>query len=147
MRRVTKHSIIGVIGRGRGMNMNMKYSLNLFGYSVDCKFTFQNGKMYLEITEEEQTFLRAYLLRVLVKYGYEPQASDTLEHLVQHAIEIEKDINGHLSEPKLKLPYEFQPEIKEMLINAAELQGISATQLLIRLIEKKYQSVFGEEEE
>lgn len=122
----------------------MKYSLNLFGYTIDCQLTFSNGKMQIEIAEEDQSSLRSYLLRVLVKYGYEPKASDTLECLVEHAIEAEKGMNGHLNEPKLKLPYEFQPEIKEKLIEAAELQDMSATQLLIRLIERKYQSIFGE---
>ncbi|WP_289141820.1 hypothetical protein [uncultured Brevibacillus sp.] len=124
----------------------MKYNLNLFGYGVECQLTFSNDKMHMEIAEEDQLSLKAYLLRVLVRYGYEPKANDTLENLVQHAIEFEKGMNGHLSEPKLKLPYEFQPEIKEKLIEAAELQGMSATQLLIRLIERKYQSIVGEEE-
>jgi hypothetical protein len=101
--------------------------------------------MHIEITEEDQAALRAYLLRVLVKYGREPGSHDSLESLIQDAIEIEKGMNGHLSEPKLKLPYEFQPEIKEKLIEAAELQDMSATQLLIRLIERKHQSVFGKE--
>ncbi|ETT31338.1 hypothetical protein C162_32326, partial [Paenibacillus sp. FSL R7-269] len=41
------------------------------------------------------------------------------------------------------LPYEFQPEIKEKLIEAAALQEISATQLLIRIIENKYQEIIG----
>lgn len=123
----------------------MKYSLNLFGYSIDCQLTFLDGKMYIEIHEEDQFSLRAYLLRVLARYGREPGQQASLEFLIQNAIEIEKSMNGHLSEPKLKLPYEFQPEIKEMLIEAADLQNMSATQLLIRLIEKKYQSVFGEE--
>ncbi|BFH60183.1 hypothetical protein [Paenibacillus azoreducens] len=123
----------------------MKYNLNLFGYTVDCLLSFPNGTMRIEISEEDQAALRAYLLRVLVKYGREPQPQDSLENLVRDAIEIEKGMNGHLSEPKLKLPYEFQPEIKEKLIEAAELQDMSATQLLIRLIERKHQNVFGKE--
>lgn len=123
----------------------MRYTLNLFGYSIDCQLAFPDGKMHIDIAQEDQASLRAYLRRVLVKYGREPQATDTLEQLVQHAIEVENNMSGHLSEPKLKLPYEFQPDIKEKLIEAAELQDMSATQLLIRLIEKKYQSVFGEE--
>ncbi|MCY9757325.1 hypothetical protein M5X00_24165 [Paenibacillus alvei] len=123
----------------------MKYSLNLFGYALDCQLTFSNGQLHIEITEENQSALRAYLSRVLVKYGHELNKTDTLESLVERAIEVEKSMNGHLSEPKLKLPYEFQPEIKEKLIKAAELQDMSATQLLIRLIERKYQSVFEEE--
>ncbi|MCY9543615.1 hypothetical protein M5X17_20650 [Paenibacillus alvei] len=123
----------------------MKYSLNLFGYALDCQLTFSNGQLYIEIAEENQLALRAYLSRVLVKYGHELNKTDTLESLVERAIEVEKSMNGHLSEPKLKLPYEFQPEIKEKLIKAAELQDMSATQLLIRLIERKYQSVFEEE--
>ncbi|WP_136608094.1 hypothetical protein [Paenibacillus dokdonensis] len=123
----------------------MKYNLNLFGYTIDCHVTFPDGKMHIEIAEEDQTSLRAYLLRVLVKYGREPGPKDRLESLIQDAIEIEKGMSGHLSEPKLKLPYEFQPDIKEKLIEAAELQEMSATQLLIRLIERKHQSVFGKE--
>lgn len=123
----------------------MKYTLNLFGYAVDCGLAFTDGNMRIEIAEEDQASLKAYLRRVLVKYGRDMKDTDTLEALVQDAIEVEKSMNGHLSEPKLKLPYEFQPEIKEKLIEAAELQDMSATQLLIRLIERKYQSVFGEE--
>lgn len=125
--------------------MSVKYSLNMFGYSIDSTLVFTGEKMKVEIAEEDQASLRAYLLRVLSRYGYEPKFSDSLEQLVQYAIEAETGISGHLSEPKLKLPYEFQPEIKEMLVEAAELQNLSATQLLIRLIEKKYQSVVGEE--
>ncbi|MNJ79393.1 hypothetical protein D3C77_773980 [compost metagenome] len=64
-----------------------------------------------------------------------------MQELVQSAIETEKSLNGSMSEPKIKLPYEFQPDIKEKLIEAADLQDMSATQLLIRLIEQKYQSV------
>ena len=123
----------------------MKYHLNLFGYTTDCHVTFPDGKMHIEIAEEDQTSLRAYLLRVLVKYGREHGPKDSLENLIQDAIEVEKGMSGHLSEPKLKLPYEFQPDIKEKLIEAAELQEMSATQLLIRLIERKHQSVFGKE--
>ncbi|MWV45667.1 hypothetical protein GRF59_18805 [Paenibacillus sp. HJL G12] len=123
----------------------MKYGLNLFGYTVDCDLTFPNGKMHMEIAEEDQASLRAYLLRVLVKYGREPRQKDSLDNLIRDAIEIEKGMSGHLSEPRIKLPYEFQPDIKEKLIEAAELQEMSATQLLIRLIERKHQSVFGEE--
>lgn len=123
----------------------MRYNINLFGYSIDCTFMLLNGKMQLEFAEEHQASLYAYLFRVLERYGYKPTATDTLEQLIQKAIEIEKDVSGHLSEPKLKLPYEFRPEIKEMLIEAAEIQDMSATQLLIRLIEKKYQGIIGEE--
>lgn len=124
----------------------MKYNLNLFGFAIDCQLTFQDGKMHIEITDKDQFSLKAYLLRVLVNYGREPERHASLESLIQEAIEIEKGMSGHLSDPKLKLPYEFQPEIKEMLIEAAELQDLSATQLLIRLIERKYHSVIGEEE-
>lgn len=123
----------------------MKYSLNFFGYSVDCLLSFYNGKMKIEMSEDDQASLKDYLHRVLVRYGREPIASDNLEVLIQHAIEIEKNMNGHLSEPKVKLPYEFQPTIKDKLIEAAELQDMSATQLLIRLIERKYHSIFREE--
>jgi|HigsolmetaAR203D_1030402.scaffolds.fasta_scaffold02978_5 hypothetical protein len=123
----------------------MKYTLNLFGYSIDCQLSFPDGKLQITVAEEDQASLRAYLIRVLVKYGRETEKHDRLEDLVRDAIEIEKNMNGHLSEPKIKLPYEFQPEIKEKLIEAAELQDMSATQLLIRLIERKYQSVCGEE--
>lgn len=123
----------------------MKYALNLFGYTVDCRIDFPDGTMRIDIDDEDQAALRAYLLRVLVKYGRQPGPQDSLESLVQAAIEIEKGMSGHLSEPKLKLPYEFQPEIKEKLIEAAELQDMSATQLLICLIERKHQSVFGKE--
>lgn len=123
----------------------MKYSLNFFGYAIDCNLTFSGGNLNVEIPVEDQASLRSYLLRVLVKYGREPQKNDSLEVLVKQAIEVEKNMNGHMSEPKVKLPYEFQPAIKDKLVEAADLQDMSATQLLIRLIEKKYQSVIGEE--
>lgn len=124
----------------------MKYSLNLFGYTIDSKLTFSEGRMQLLLADEDQASLKAYLIRVLVKYGYEQTEKESFEQLVQYAIITEKGMNGHLNEPRLKLPYEFQPDIKKKLIEAAELQDMSATQLLIRLIEKKYQSVFGGDE-
>ncbi len=43
-------------------------------------------------------------------------------------------------EPKVKLPYDVPPRIKEMLVNDAKKENIPATQLLIRLIEENHQS-------
>lgn len=118
----------------------MKYPLTLFGYSVDGEFIFNGEQFQLEISKEDQESLKYYLARALPRYNVSPKS--TLEGLITQAIEVEKTIpKGHMSEPRLKLPYEFQPEIKEKLIEAAEMQDISATKLLIRLIEKKYQNV------
>ncbi|MEW6697344.1 MAG: hypothetical protein ACOY35_11415 [Bacillota bacterium] len=122
----------------------MKYVINFFGYHLETWLFFDDGKLAIKVSEENQRALKDYLIRVLPKYGRELDNHTSFKELVMYAITVEKQINGHMSEPRIKLPYEFQPEIKEMLIEAAELQGLSATQLLIRLIEKKYQSVMSE---
>ncbi|WP_261808079.1 hypothetical protein [Paenibacillus sp. N3.4] len=63
--------------------------------------------------------------------------------MLEKGIEVEKNIGGNMSEPKIKLPYEVAPEVKEKLIEISAIQGLSATQLLIKLIESKYQSVIN----
>lgn len=120
----------------------MKYAINLFGYNVDCRLQVEHGELKVEILEEDQKALKQYLIRVLPKYGRETSSASSLEKLLELALDAEKTLEGHMAEPKLKLPYEFQPEIKEKLIEAAAIQGVSATQLLIRIIEKKYQEIF-----
>ncbi|MEK4114612.1 hypothetical protein NST44_00150 [Paenibacillus sp. FSL W8-0919] len=119
----------------------MKYMINLFGYNVDCEIRVNNDGISIEIPEENQLALKQYLIRVLPKYGREASTDSPLQLLVELAIDAERTLEGRMVEPKLKLPYEFQPEIKEKLIEAAALQDMSATQLLIRIIEKKYQEV------
>lgn len=121
----------------------MKYSINLFGYNVDCDLRAVDGEVSIELSEDNQKALKQYLIRVLPKYGREATNESSLESLLELAIDAEKTLEGRMVEPKLKLPYEFQPEIKEKLIEAASLQDMSATQLLIRIIEKKYQEVIG----
>ncbi|MNC59294.1 hypothetical protein D3C75_1090950 [compost metagenome] len=121
----------------------MKYSINLFGYNVDCELKLAGERLGIEITEENQKALKQYLVRVLPKYGREASSGSSFQTLLELAIDAEKTLDGRMVEPKLKLPYEFQPEIKEKLIEAAALQDMSATQLLIRIIEKKYQEVIG----
>ncbi|MFE6074711.1 hypothetical protein ACFVQB_09570 [Paenibacillus sp. NPDC057886] len=122
----------------------MKYSINLFGFMVDCDFKIDGENLGIEIPEENQKALKQYLIRVLPKYGREASNDSSLDTLVKLALDAEKSLDGRMVEPKLKLPYEFQPEIKEKLIEAAALQEISATQLLIRIIENKYQEIMGE---
>ncbi|SDM29447.1 hypothetical protein SAMN05428961_1137 [Paenibacillus sp. OK060] len=121
----------------------MKYNINLFGYNVDCDLKVENEGLRIEIPEDNQNSLKQYLIRVLPKYGREASNDSSLEELVKLSIDAEKTLEGRMVEPKLKLPYEFQPEIKEKLIEAAALQEMSATQLLIRIIEKKYQEIIG----
>ncbi|ULO04790.1 hypothetical protein H1230_16685 [Paenibacillus sp. 19GGS1-52] len=121
----------------------MEYSISLFGYNLNCEISVDNEKLTIEISEENQRVLKQYLLRVLPKYGRETSSASSLQLLLELAIDAEKILDGRMSEPKLKLPYEFQPEIKEKLIEAAHLQEISATQLLVLLIEKKYYEVTG----
>lgn len=121
----------------------MKYGINLFGFVVDCNLKINGEQFGLEIPEENQKALKQYLLRVLPKYGRDASNDSSLDSLVKLALDAEKTLDCRMVEPKLKLPYEFQPEIKEKLIEAAALQEISATQLLIRIIENKYQEVVG----
>lgn len=121
----------------------MKYSINLFGFIVDCDIKTDDQKFGIEIPEENQKALRQYLIRVLPKYGREASNNSSLDSLVKLALDAERTMDGRMVEPKLKLPYEFQPEIKEKLIEAAALQEISATQLLIRIIENKYHEIIG----
>ncbi|WP_342551569.1 hypothetical protein [Paenibacillus sp. FSL R7-0652] len=123
----------------------MKYSINLFGLMVDCDIKINGERLSIEIPDENQKAVKNYLKRVLPKYGREVSTDSTLESLVKLALDAEKTLDGRMVEPKLKLPYEFQPEIKEKLIEAAALQELSATQLLIRIIENKYQEIIGEE--
>ncbi|GEM_PF-2458080 len=120
----------------------MKYNINLFGNNFDCQLVVQDNQIKIEMDTEDQKALRSYLERVLIKYsGGLKEESASLGSLIEEAIRIEKSIGGRMSEPKIKLPYEFAPEVKEKLIECAELQDTSATQLLIRLIEQKYQEV------
>lgn len=123
----------------------MKYSINLFGNNFDCQLIVQDNQIKIEMDKEDQQALRSYLERVLVKYtGGLKEESDSLSSLIEEALRVEKNIGGRMSEPKIKLPYEFAPEVKEKLIECADLQDTSATQLLIRLIEQKYQQVMQE---
>ncbi|MEK4462813.1 hypothetical protein MHB56_11235 [Paenibacillus sp. FSL H8-0315] len=121
----------------------MKYTINLFGYNVDCQLTVGNEGLHINILEDDQRALKQYLIRVLPKYGREVSSASSLQTLLELALDAEKTLEGRMAEPKLKLPYEFHPEIKEKLIEAASLQEMSATQLLIRIIEKKYQEIIG----
>ncbi|MFM9280408.1 hypothetical protein [Paenibacillus jiagnxiensis] len=123
----------------------MKYSINLFGLNVDCDIKIDGKKFGIELAEDSQRALKQYLIRVLPKYGREASKESSFDSLVELALDAEKSLDGRMVEPKLKLPYEFQPEIKEKLIEAAALQGISATQLLIRIIENKYHEIMEEE--
>lgn len=45
-----------------------------------------------------------------------------------------------MAEPKLKLAYDVPAHIKEMLVASAQKEGVTATQLLIRLIEQNHKS-------
>ncbi|MFM9279264.1 hypothetical protein [Paenibacillus jiagnxiensis] len=120
----------------------MKYNINLFGNHFDCELKVDNDKLRIELNEENQKALKSYLSRVLLKYTeVSKEDRESLEIMVGKAIQVEKNIAGRMSEPKLKLPYEFAPEVKEKLIECADIQETSATQLLIRLIDQKYQQV------
>lgn len=46
----------------------------------------------------------------------------------------------NMKEPTLKLHYDVPARIKTMLIEDAQKEGITATQLLIRLIESNHQN-------
>lgn len=118
--------------------IRMKYSVNLFGYKLECDLRVDNGLLFIDCSEEKQVFLKNYLLRVLPKYNVEVSPDDPFEDLVRSAIEAEKMLKGHLSEPTTKLPYDLKPEIKDMLVEIAEANDTSATQQLIRIIENKY---------
>ena len=120
----------------------MKYNINLFGNHFDCELKVDNDMLRIELNEENQKALKSYLSRVLLKYTeVSKEDRESLEIMVGKAIQVEKNIAGRMSEPKLKLPYEFAPEVKEKLIECADIQETSATQLLIRLIDQKYQQV------
>lgn len=120
----------------------MKYNINLFGYNVDCELRVQDENLTISLNSENQRALKSYLSRVLIKYtDMHSTEKESLETMVSKAIQVEKNIAGRMSEPKLKLPYEFAPEVKEKLIECAEIEETSATQLLIRLIEQKYHQV------
>lgn len=121
----------------------MKYNINLFGLHVDCDIKINGDHFGIELPEDSQKALKQYLIRVLPKYGRETSKDSFFNSLVELALEAEKSLDGHMVEPKLKLPYQFHPEIKEKLIEAAALQGVSATQLLIRIIENKYEEIMG----
>ncbi|NBI28629.1 hypothetical protein [Chengkuizengella marina] len=123
----------------------MKYTINLFGHNTDCILSIEDGKLELKIPDEHQKTIESYLSRVLTNYdssGISKKDLD-LEAMVKKAIEIEHNLGSHMKEPKLKLPYELKPEVKEKLIESASIQDISATQLLIKMIESKYQEVMN----
>jgi hypothetical protein len=122
----------------------VKYNINLFGNNFDCEMQVQNNALTITLVEDNQKALASYLSRVLQKYTeINPTDKNSLEVMVKKAIQVEKSMGGRMSEPKLKLPYEFAPEVKEKLIECADLQDTSATQLLIRLIDQKYQEVMN----
>lgn len=122
----------------------MRYSVNLFGRHVDTELIFDNEQLVLTINADETRSLLAYLHRALDKYiQLQPEDTASVESLIRKAIEVEETLPGHLNEPTVKLPYEVTPETKQKLIEAAEIHKLSATKLLIRLIEQKYQEVFG----
>ncbi|MEE4580592.1 hypothetical protein [Paenibacillus polymyxa] len=122
----------------------MKYNINLFGNNFDCELDIQDDNLTIALNHENQKALKSYLSRVLLKYTeFSDAEKDSLELMINKAIQVEKSMGGRMSEPKLKLPYEFAPEVKEKLIECADLQDTSATQLLIRLIDQKYQEVMN----
>lgn len=120
----------------------MEYAVNLFGYQTTGKLEVEDGKLIIRFDESEQTRLLHYLRRVLLRYSDLPDVQSlTLEQLIRKAIEVESGLSGRMAEPTVKLPYEVAPEVKEKLVQAAAMQNISATQLLIRLIETRYQQM------
>ncbi|WP_420540502.1 hypothetical protein ACN92M_25710 (plasmid) [Paenibacillus polymyxa] len=122
----------------------MKYNINLFGNNFDCELDIQDDTLTIALNQDNQKALKSYLSRVLLKYTeFNDAEKDSLELMIKKAIQVEKSMGGRMSEPKLKLPYEFAPEVKEKLIECADLQDTSATQLLIRLIDQKYQEVMN----
>ncbi|AET59433.1 hypothetical protein HPL003_13410 [Paenibacillus terrae HPL-003] len=122
----------------------MKYNINLFGNNFDCELDIQDDTVTIALNENNQKALKSYLSRVLLKYTeFDDAEKDSLELMIKKAVQVEKSMGGRMSEPKLKLPYEFAPEVKEKLIECADLQDTSATQLLIRLIDQKYQEVMN----
>ncbi|MMZ52920.1 hypothetical protein GRP75_04600 [Paenibacillus sp. OT2-17] len=122
----------------------MKYNINLFGNNFDCELDIQDDTLTIALNQDNQKALKSYLSRVLLKYTeFSDAEKDSLELMISKAIQVEKSMGGRMSEPKLKLPYEFAPEVKEKLIECADLQDTSATQLLIRLIDQKYQEVMN----
>ncbi|MFW9336439.1 hypothetical protein ACN6AX_25030 [Paenibacillus polymyxa] len=122
----------------------MKYNINLFGNNFDCELDIQDDTLTIALNQDNQKALKSYLSRVLLKYTeFNDAEKDSLELMINKAIQVEKNMGGRMSEPKLKLPYEFAPEVKEKLIECADLQDTSATQLLIRLIDQKYQEVMN----
>ncbi|MEE4563636.1 hypothetical protein [Paenibacillus polymyxa] len=120
----------------------MKYNINLFGNNFDCELHVQDNDLSITLDEDNQKAIKSYLFRVLQKYT-EVSEINSFESMVIKAIQVEKNIGGRMSEPKLKLPYEFAPETKEKLIECANIQETSATQLLIRLIDQKYHEVMN----
>ncbi|UOF92418.1 hypothetical protein LSG31_09800 [Fodinisporobacter ferrooxydans] len=124
----------------------MNYTINLFGYTIDCLLTIKNEQLTLEIPEKEQKSLKAYLKRVLVRYTeLSEDELQSYEKIIYKALEVEKRNGNKLSEPTVKLPYEFSPEVKQHLVESAELRGMSATKLLIELIENKFQTTTNDE--
>jgi hypothetical protein len=122
----------------------VKYNINLFGNNFDCELDIQDDTLTIALNQDNQKALKSYLSRVLLKYTeFSDAEKDSLELMISKAIQVEKSMGGRMSEPKLKLPYEFAPEVKEKLIECADLQDTSATQLLIRLIDQKYQEVMN----
>lgn len=123
----------------------LDYTINLFGNQTKCELLVEGNSLIIKVSENEQIRLERYINRILSRYGKLPVQSEfSLQEMINCAIELEKNISGNLSEPTVKLPYEFLPEVKEMLVETASLQGISATQLLIKIIEDKYDELFNQ---
>ncbi|MEX1031506.1 MAG: hypothetical protein WDZ91_15895 [Paenibacillaceae bacterium] len=122
----------------------MKYTVNLFGFPLDGTIDADNHHLAINFAEDELHRFKTYLQRVLPKYtDLTKEDTQSINRLIQRAIEAENSMGGRMSEPTIKLPYEVTPEIKEKLVQSAAMQGTSATQLLIRIIESKYHSMIN----
>lgn len=122
----------------------MRTTVELFTRSYDAELSVSNDGVHLSLKSEEIENLDEYLRMVLPSYVKLPEGELTLEQLLQIANQWQQaNPELKLSEPLTKLPYDVDVEVKAMLEEISRITGESQAQLLIKIVNKGYQKVKG----
>lgn len=131
-----------------------KVTIELLGHALTVSVTADQHGLHIHADPKETHKLEEYLTRALL-HAEKKLTKETLgsvTDMIQKGIEHEKSTNTRLSEPITKLPYDVPVATKEKLAELAELEiqqtGIktSQTQILIGIINRKYNEYFGSED-
>lgn len=122
----------------------MIVTVDLFTRPYAAQLSVQDDGVNMTLIPKAQTELEDYLRLVLPYYVTLPEDGATLSLL--ELIEIanqwqEANPEAKLAEPTTKLPYDMPTETKGMLEQLASHFGTSQTQILVQLIDKKYERI------